>query len=152
LIIKRTLIEEAEAILEVQKDAFKEDLEVYQDYETSPAIEPIKRLLYKINKNSHYTIWEKDQIIGGAELRLDFEDQCYINRIFLLQEFQNKGLGTEIMSYFEKEYPKVRKWTLCTPHKNHKSRHFYEKLGYKKVGEHKVTEKLTLIDYLKEIL
>jgi ribosomal protein S18 acetylase RimI-like enzyme len=150
IVIRRTFVEEAEGILEVQKLAFNEDLETYKDYETSPATEPIKKLLYKINKNFHYTILILDSIIGGAELRLDSESECYINRIFLLPEFQNKGLGTQIMTYFENEFPKVEKWTLCTPHKNYRNHHFYEKLGYKKVGEHKVMEGLNLIDFLKQ--
>lgn len=150
MFIRRTFIEEAEEILSVQKEAFKDDLETYKDYKTSPATEPIEKLLYKINKNFHYTILVEDKIIGGAELRLDFETECYINRIFLLPEFQNKGLGTRIMTYFENEFPKVKKWTLCTPHKNYRNHGFYEKLGYKKVGEHRVMEGLSLIDYLKE--
>jgi ribosomal protein S18 acetylase RimI-like enzyme len=150
LVIRRTFIDEAEDILSVQKVAFKEDLETYKDFETNPATEPIKKLLYKINKNFHYTILIGDKIIGGAELRLDSESECYINRIFLLPEFQNKGLGTRIMNYFENQFPNVKKWTLCTPHKNYRNHRFYEKLGYKKVGEHKVMEGLNLIDYLKE--
>ena len=149
LVIRRTDINEAEHILAVQKEAFKDDLETYKDYETNPAAEPIKRLLYKIGKNIHYTIFLRDKIIGGAEIRLDKEAECYINRIFLLPEHQNRGFGTQIMNFLENEYPKVKKWTLCTPHKNTKNQYFYEKFGYEKVGQHKVTEHLSLIDYLK---
>jgi ribosomal protein S18 acetylase RimI-like enzyme len=150
LIIRRTFIEEAEELLAIQKEAFSEDLKKYKDFDTSPATEPIKKLLYKINKNFHYTILMKDKIIGGAELRLDSESECYINRIFLLPEFQNKGFGTEIMKYFEREFSSVKKWTLCTPHLNFRNHRFYEKLGYKKVGEHIVMKGLNLIMYERQ--
>lgn len=149
-IIRRSTKEEAFEILEVQKEAFKEDLELYKDFDTNPGNEPIKRLLYKIEKNIHYTIIEKNKMIGGAEIRIYKDVEGYINRIFLLPSHQNKGFGTQIMNYFETEYPCVTKWTLCSPHKNFKSHMFYEKLGYKKVGEHKLTELLSLVDYLKE--
>jgi ribosomal protein S18 acetylase RimI-like enzyme len=56
------------------------------------------------------------------------------------------------MNFIEAEYPNVKKWTLCTPYKNLRNQHFYEKFGYEKVGEHKVTDNLSLIDYLKETL
>jgi ribosomal protein S18 acetylase RimI-like enzyme len=149
--IRRTLIEEAEEILNIQKEAFLADLEIYKDYETSPATEPIKKLLYKINKNFHYTILINNKIIGGAELRFDSDTECYINRIFMLPEFQNKGLGTKIMNHFDMDFPHIKKWTLCTPHLNFRNHGFYEKLGYKKVGEHNVKEGLNLINYLKLI-
>jgi|NGEPerStandDraft_9_1074522.scaffolds.fasta_scaffold22928_2 ribosomal protein S18 acetylase RimI-like enzyme len=151
MIIRRTNVDEAEDILNVQKEAFQADLEKYEDFETSPATEPIKKLLYKINKNIHYTILINDRIIGGAEVRLDSPTECYINRIFVLPQYQDKGLGTRIMNFIENEYPNVMKWTLSTPHKNHRNQHFYEKFGYKKVGEHKVTEELNLIDYMKKM-
>ena len=108
-------------------------------------------MLYKIQKNTHYTIISCSNIIGAAEIRIDKDDECYINRIFLLPEYQNKGIGTQIMNFFEVTYSNIKKWTLCTPNKNYKSQFFYEKLGYRKVGEHKVTELLSLISYLKEI-
>lgn len=151
LVIKRTDFREAEDILAVQKEAFRDDLEMYKDYKTSPAAEPIKRLLLKIEKNIHYTIFLEDKIIGGAEVRIYKEVECYINRIFLMPEYQNSGYGTQIMNFIENEYPDVKKWTLCTPHKNLRNHHFYEKFGYNKIGEHKVTEHLSLVDYLKEI-
>lgn len=151
LTIRRTELSEAEEILSVQREAFKDDLEKYKDFRTNPANEPINRLIFKIEKNTHYTIFLENKIIGGAEIRVENEVGCYINRIFLLPEYQNRGFGTRIMNFFENEYPKVRKWTLCTPFKNTRNAHFYEKLGYKKVGEHKVSDCLSLVDYLKEI-
>ena len=150
LCIRRTYVEEAQDILAVQKEAFREDLERYKDHKTNPANEPIEKLIYKINKNHHYTILIDDIIIGGAEVRLDSEDECYINRIFLSPEYQDSGFGSQIMIFLETEYPSVKKWTLSTPHLNYRNHHFYEKFGFKKVGEHCVTENLSLIDYLKE--
>lgn len=150
LVITRTVPEEAERILEIQREAFKEELELYQDFKTNPATESILKLLYKINKNLHYSIFLEHRMIGAAELRLDSETECYINRIFLVPEFQNQGWGTKIIEYFEEQFPHVTKWTLCTPHKSYRNHHFYEKLGYKKVGEHQGKEGPTLYSFLKE--
>ena len=55
------------------------------------------------------------------------------------------------MQLIESEFPEAMEWSLDTPHLNGKNHHFYEKLGYIKVGEHDITEKLRLIDYVKTI-
>jgi hypothetical protein len=40
-------------------------------------------------------------------------------------------------------------WRLITPAGSARNRHFYEKLGYRKVGEHRRSDRLTLIEYEK---
>ncbi|WP_269083163.1 GNAT family N-acetyltransferase [Ornithinibacillus californiensis] len=69
--------------------------------------------------------------------------------MFLAKKQQNKGLGSQIMQLIEREFPKATEWSLDTPHLNTRNHHFYEKLGYEKVGEHRITEQLVLIDYVK---
>jgi ribosomal protein S18 acetylase RimI-like enzyme len=51
----------------------------------------------------------------------------------------------------ESTFPKVKTWSLNTPKDNRRNRHFYEKLGYKKNGEAKINDRLTLIEYKKKI-
>ncbi|WP_026907280.1 GNAT family N-acetyltransferase [Paucisalibacillus globulus] len=151
LIILRTKKEEASKLLVIQKKAFKDDLEKYQDHESSPVNEPIERLRMKIELFFHYTIWLNDEIIGGIDVR-DLGDGKYrLNRIFISPDFQGLGLGTRIMQVMESEFSQAKEWSLDTPHLNSKNHHFYEKLGYIKVGEHVITEKLRLVDYVKTI-
>lgn len=147
--IKRTKEIEAQRLLEIQKEAFAEDLKRYQDYDTNPVNEPIERLLKKIEIFLYYTIWIDDEIIGGIDIR-DLKDERYrLNRIYLSNKYQNKGFGTRIMDLIEKEFPLATEWSLDTPHLNIRNQHFYEKLGYEKVGEHQINNKLILIDYVK---
>lgn len=88
--IQRTTINEAEVLLDVQREAFKEDLDKYQDYDTSPATEPIEKLIRKINNSFHYTIFQENTIIGGIEVRKVSETQFYLNRVYLSPNFQNQ--------------------------------------------------------------
>ena len=142
---------EAEILLAIQKEAFYEDLLKYEDVETSPVNEPIERLQWKINHYNHYTIWYGQQIIGGIDIR-KLEDEHYrLNRFFLANDYQNKGLGTQTLNLIEKEFPNARTWSLDTPHLNVRNQHFYEKEGFKKVGEHCISDKLILVDYVKEM-
>jgi len=56
-----------------------------------------------------------------------------------------------VMQLIENEFPSAIEWHLDTPHLNTRTHHFYEKLGYEKIGEHQVSEKLILFDYMKKM-
>jgi GNAT superfamily N-acetyltransferase len=148
-ILIRTNKEEAQKLLGIQKKAFADDLEKYQDDESSPVNEPVERLIRKIELFHHYTIWLHSQIVGGVDVRDLGEGRYRLNRIFLSPDVQGKGLGTKIMELIEKEFPEADEWSLDTPHLNVRNHYFYEKLGFSKVGEHQVTDKLRLVDYVK---
>ena len=126
-------------------------LKKYEDAETSPVNEPIERLQWKINHYEHFTIWHEQQIIGGIDIRKLENEHYRLNRIFLANAYQNKGLGTKIMQLIENEFPNARSWSLDTPHLNMRNQHFYEKHGYEKVGEHIISDKLILFDYVKKM-
>ncbi|WP_408641630.1 GNAT family N-acetyltransferase [Solibacillus palustris] len=67
-----------------------------------------------------------------------------LNRIFIADAFQNKGLGSQIMQLIENEFPDAHSRSLDTPHLNTRNHHFYEKLGYVKIDEHKISDKVKL--------
>ena len=51
------------------------------------------------------------------------------------------------MNLIQKEFPDAVKWSLDTPKDNVRNHHFYEKCGYKVVGEHQVNDQLILLYY-----
>ena len=151
LTIKRSEETEATTLLAIQKEAFQEDLKRYHDHETNPANEPISRLMRKIKTFYHYTIWLNDEIIGGIDIR-DLNHRRYrLNRIFLAKKYQNQGFGSQMIQLIESIFPSAHEWHLDTPHLNTRNHHFYEKQGYKKVGEHQISETLILFDYIKKM-
>lgn len=97
----------------------------------------------------YYTISFKDKIIGGINVCKLSEFTYRIKRVYIDQNYQNRGLGREILAFIEGEFPEAREWTLDTPKLNLRNQHFYEKAGYKKIGETAYSEKLVLIDYRK---
>ncbi len=148
--IARTNMKEAEPLLNIQKEAFQADLKKYKDYDSSPAAESLDFFKYRINNSLHYTLYMDGKIAGGICLVKITDTHYRLFRIFLSPKFQNKGLGTKILSKMEKQFTKVEKWSLDTPKDNERNRHFYEKFGYQKSGEFQVNERLTLIEYEKK--
>lgn len=149
LILTKSTQQEAPTLLAIQKQAFQADLLTYEDITSSPVNETLERLHFKIQQFEHFTIWVDKEIIGGIDIRKLANSNYRLNRIFIADAFQNKGLGSQIMQLIEDKFPDARSWTLDTPHLNTRNHHFYEKLGYVKVGEHQISDKLTLFDYEK---
>ncbi|MBM7615879.1 GNAT family N-acetyltransferase [Alkaliphilus hydrothermalis] len=149
LLIKRTNLDEVEELLEIQKSAFHEALERYQDYDTSPATEAKERLQYKIQHYHHYTIYMDDELIGGAEVRIKSVSHCYLNRIYVNPTHQGKGIGKKVMLHLEGLYPQATTWSLNTPHMEYRNHYLYEKMGYRKIGEEAFSDKMNLFYYEK---
>ena len=140
---------EANELLKIQKEAFHSDLIKYKDYHTSPATESLDYFFFRMQNSLHYSIFVDGRLAGGICLVKQTKNHYYLYRIFLGSEFHNKGLGSKILQQLERQFPKVKKWSLDTPMDNRRNRHFYEKFGYKKTGEQQINEYLTLINYEK---
>ena len=140
---------EANELLKIQKEAFYSDLIKYKDYHTNPAAESLDYFLFRMQNSLHYSIYIDGRLTGAICLVKQTKDHYYLYRIYFGPEFQNKGYGSKILQQLEGKFPQVKKWSLDTPKDNRRNRHFYEKFGYKKMGEHKINDYLTLILYEK---
>ncbi|WML26892.1 GNAT family N-acetyltransferase [Neobacillus sp. OS1-33] len=147
--IKKTKLDEIEDLLAIQKDVFAEDYALYEDHDSTPVNETTKKLIENIERFFHFTIWLDNDIIGAIDIRLLDDKRLRLSKLFLRNEYQNKGLGSKIIQLMESEFSLIKDWSLYTPYLNKRNHHFYEKLGYKKIGEVQVTEKLQLFKYEK---
>ena len=87
-----------------------------------------------IRRGPYYKILADDQIIGGLVVFQKKPGHCELGRIFLVPEFQNQGIGAQAIQFIELSFPEVQRWTLATPRWNKRNQHFYEKMGYRRVG------------------
>ncbi|MBS4173033.1 GNAT family N-acetyltransferase [Bacillus sp. FJAT-49736] len=147
--VLKTKVEDAQALLDIQREAFHDDLEKYRDFAGSPAAETMNSLFQKIIFAQHYTIYIKGMIAGSIDIRRISETHYVLNQICLSPSFQNQGYGMKVLKMVEEMYPKAKKWTLKTQKDNVKNRHFYEKAGFILIGEEKLTQQLTLVEYEK---
>ena len=77
---------------------------------------------------------------------------CLEARLFILPEFQNRGIGYAAIQKAFEQFPEVTTWKLETILQEPSNCHLYEKCGFVRVGEDKViNDKMTLIDYELQI-
>lgn len=168
-------VDDAELIHEMKYKAFMPLYEKYHDDETTPVNEKIDNVIYKLthSNSQYYLIRFKGENAGAIRIarklnqKTDSEssmnggdredggpeyiqDVLYISPLFILPEYQNRGIGqTAIRKVFEL-YPDAVAWRLDTIKQETGNCHLYEKCGFVRTGgEHAVNEHMTLVDYEK---
>ena len=145
--IGRVNIDEAQTIQQLQKECFEEDFKKYG--ECPPYSENVEKLIKKINEDIFYKVSIDNKIVGAIQLYDRHDEHFHLNMICIHPDYQNYSIGTKLIEFVEKQYPNLELWTLITPEKSFRNHYFYEKMGYKKVGEIIKSDCLTLWEYEK---
>lgn len=143
---------DCEKIHNMQVVSFKELLDKYDDRNTSPGAESLEKILSKMNQDNtdYYIIQSEGEEIGAIRVVRLHENICRISPMFLLPEYQGKGLAQQTILAIEKEYPQAAGWRLDTIKEETKLCHLYEKMGYKPTGkEEKIQANMTIRYYEK---
>lgn len=91
-------------------------------------------------------------LIAGVNACMTAYHILYVSTLFVEKPYRNKGVGTFLMNKLENEAKKLGANLIRLDSFNWQGAHFYEKIGYKKVGEYR-SEKDLFSEYffLKEI-
>ena len=127
--ILQATITDAEEILKLQKLAYQSEAERYNDYN----IHPLKQTIAEVKKQLKTHIFLKavseGKIIGTVRAHEE-NGTCYVGKLAVVPDRQNKGIGTALMKEIEKYFTPER-FELFVGSKSDKNIHLYQKLGYK---------------------
>ena len=145
--------EDAELLHAMQVEAFRELLDRYQDYDTNPAGETVEKVLFRLKQEFtyFYFICLNGRKAGAVRVvdRKEAGGNKRISPIFVLPEFQGKGIAQEAIRLCEALHGNGH-WELSTILQEKRNCYLYEKMGYHKTGETKtVNERMTLVFYEK---
>ena len=151
--LQKATFGDAPALLHMQKTCFTEHLARYQDFDTSPAMATVERVIYMIENDYLYKIFYNNSCVGAINIRMLETPGTYkLHRIYILPEFQGKGIGQVAIRQTEFLFPDAQAWFLETLEDMPLNRHVYEKLGYHFTGQtKKINDKLTIVFYEKSI-
>lgn len=145
-------LDDAVTIHEMQVKAFMPLLEKYQDYDTNPATESLERIIARFNQpfTDYYLIKYFKDTIGGIRV-VNMGNKSYrVSPIFILPEYQGKGIAQKVFMNIEQIYDDAKSWELDTILQEEGLCYLYEKLGYKKTGEtKKINDTITIVFYEK---
>ncbi|SHN54023.1 Acetyltransferase (GNAT) family protein [Paenibacillus sp. ov031] len=147
-------LKEASIIHEMQIKAFMPLLNKYKDYETSPANQTVEQIEDRINQSytDYYLIREANIPVGAIRI-VKKENKIYrVSPIFILPDYQGRGIAQKVFSIIEDRYSDARIWELATISEEQRNCYLYEKLGYRQKGDtKKINDKMTIVIYEKRL-
>ena len=151
--LQKANISDASMLLEMQKTCFAEHLKRYEDFETSPAMATVERIIYMTENDYLYKIFYENACVGAVNIRkLETPESYKLHMIYILPEHQNKGIGQKSIKQAENLFPNARFWFLETLEDMPLNRHVYENMGYHFNGQtEKINDKLTIVFYEKAV-
>jgi len=154
LTLKRASESDAELIWRMQIESFAQMYARYQDDQTSPAKEPIDKVIARLRQPyTYYYLIETGEGIAGAIRVVDFHEEGKPKRIsplFILPKFRNRGLAQAAIQAAERIHGE-KNWLLDTIEQEEGNCHLYEKMGYQRMDRTEaINDRMTLVFYEKK--
>jgi len=142
-------VSDAEAILALQKLAYRSEAEIYNDFQIPPLTQTLAELREDFKKQVFLKAVADARVVGSVRM-FEKHGTAFIGRLIVHPDFQNRGLGTALMWRIESEFKSSQRFELFTGHKSEKNIRFYHRLGYSMFREEKVSDALTMV-YMEKL-
>jgi GNAT superfamily N-acetyltransferase len=149
--IKKASIDDLEEILQLQKQAYISEAELYDDYDIKPLLQTLDDIKQDFLKQIFLkaVIENKTTIVVGSVRAYQQKDTVFIGRLAVKPDYQNKGIGAKLMISIEVIFESAKRFELFTGHKSIKNIYLYQKLGYREFKRMPVNDSLTMV-YLEK--
>ncbi len=135
-------------ILELQYLAYQSEAALFGSKDIPPLKETLSELEDEFERGIVLKmVCENGKIIGSVRTRSD-EKTVYVGKLMVHPDYQKKGYGKKLLLEIERLYPNKR-LELFTSTRSIDNIRLYEKLGYKKFKEEKVTDELVFVYFEK---
>lgn len=148
MLIETADINDAEAILQLQRAAFQSEAQLYNDFEISPLTETLSQLKALFDNHVFLKATIDGRIVGSVRANIN-NGSCHIGRLIVDPQYQNQGIGTQLLAEIERKYPACRRFELFTGIKSQRNIRLYEKAGYRAFKTQSASNKLSLICFEK---
>ena len=149
MIIESANISDAAEILELQKLAYFGEAEIYNEFGIPPLTQTFAEILADFDRCLYLKTSAESKIIGSVRAYVQF-GTCFIGKLIVHPDCQNRGIGTRLMHEIEQRFDDVERYELFTGHLSERNLHLYHKLGYRPFRTERVTDALSLI-YLEKL-
>lgn len=95
---------------------------------------------------------EDNKIIGWLRYSYFWDNTPFMNMLYIKENYRNKGIGKELVLFWEIEMKKKGyEFLMTSTLSNEEAQHFYRKLGYKDAGSLLLPNEPLEIIFIKSI-
>jgi GNAT superfamily N-acetyltransferase len=148
--IETASVDDAETVLCIQKKAFLEQAEIYNDYQLPPLTQSLDSIEEEFKSKTFLKAVLNNQIIASTRFSVT-DGYVDIDRLVVDPHYQNQGIGMLLLKEVERIALGATALRLFTGNKSKRNLHLYNKLGFCKVREDMTDQGITLV-YLEKKL
>ena len=145
--IKKDSIDDFEEILQLQKQAYFSEADLYNDYNIKHLIHTLDDIKQDFLNQIFLkaVIDNKTTIVVGSVREYQKKDTVFIGRLDVRPDYQNKGIGAKLMISIEEVFEAAKRFESFTGHKSIKNIYLYQKLGYREFKRIPINDSLTMV-------
>lgn len=152
MMIETARIEDAPAILALQKMAYQGEAELYDDYSIQPLTQTLDEVFSEFQTHTVFKAMVGSNLVGSVRTEV-VGKTCYVKKLIVSPFVQNHGVGTSLMRFIEGHYGGgVNRYELFTGFRSRKNLHLYEKLGYREFRRERANDKLVFVFMEKQCM
>lgn len=148
--ISKASLEDAFEILSLQKLAYQSEAQIYSDWTIPPLLQTAEEIRDEFDTHTFLKAVSDHSIVGSVRARM-IGATCHIGRLIVHPEWQNRGIGTRLMTGVEMMHRDAARFELFTGSRSAGNLHLYHKLGYKEFRQEPLSSKVELV-YLEKNL
>jgi ribosomal protein S18 acetylase RimI-like enzyme len=131
MIISRADVADAEVILDLQRLAYQSEAAIYNDYSIPPLTQTVDQMRMDFDRQVILQATIEGRIVGSVRAYIK-DGTCYIGRLIVHPDFQNRGIGTALMNSIEQHFAALaNRYELFTGERSERNLYLYQKLGYR---------------------
>ena len=149
MIVERATVDDTKEILDLQKLAYRSEAELYNDYAIPPLTQTLEEMKSDFKNQLFIKACVDGNIVGSVRAYIK-QDTCFIGRLMVHPDFQNQGIGTQLINEIEKRFNQARRYELFTGYRSESNLYLYQKLGYRLFKTERISEQVSLL-YLEKL-
>ena len=144
VVIEQADRNDARDILALQKIAYRSEARIYNDFTIPPLHQTLDETFDDFERQLVLKASIDTRIVGSVRAHLE-DGTCFIGKLIVHPDYQNRGIGARLMEEIEARFPQAERFELFTGTRSEKNLYLYRKLGYRAYKRRAISEKVTLV-------
>ena len=142
--IGKAELDDLPRILAIQKEAYRSEAEIYNDYSLPPLQQTLDGMMNEFRHKLFLKAVVDGPIVGSVRVQLNVAT-CSIEKLIVDPRFQGQGIGSALLALAEDAYTRATRFELFTGAKSEANIRLYERHGYTRFREEVISPNLTLV-------
>jgi ribosomal protein S18 acetylase RimI-like enzyme len=139
---------DAAEILTLQKLAYRSEAELNKDFTIPPLTQTLEEIEAEFGRMLFLKATANGCIIGSVRAE-EREGTCYIGRLIVHPDCQNRGIGRRLLAALEARFSRAARYELYTSERSARNLYLYQKQGYTIFRREPLSGRVTLV-YLEK--